>query len=54
MVQDLFTYSTGNVDYLQVITAQQSLLGAQISLIDCNRARDLAVINLYQALGGGR
>lgn len=54
MVQDLFTYSTGSVDYLQVITAQQSLLSAQISLIDCNRARDLAVINLYQALGGGR
>lgn len=54
MVQDLFTYSTGDVDYLQVITAQQSLLGAQISLIDCNRARDLAVINLYQAMGGGR
>lgn len=54
MTQDLFTYSTGDVDYLQVITAQQGLLGAQISLIDCNRARDLAVINLYQALGGGR
>ncbi|MDE6287701.1 MAG: TolC family protein [Muribaculaceae bacterium] len=54
MTQALFTYSTGDVDYLQVITAQQGLLGAQISLIDCNRARDLAVINLYQALGGGR
>lgn len=54
MTEDLYTYSTGNIDYLQVITAQQSLLGAQISLIDCNRARDLAVINLYQALGGGR
>lgn len=54
MTQALFDYSTGDVNYLQVITAQQSLLGAQISLIDCNRARELAVINLYQALGGGR
>lgn len=54
MTQDLYTFSTGNIDYLQVITAQQGLLGAQIALIDCNRARDLAVINLYQALGGGR
>lgn len=54
MIKDLFTYSSGDVDYLQVITAQQGLLGAQISLIDCNRARDLAVVNLYQALGGGR
>ncbi len=54
MTQDMFTFSTGSVDYLQVITAQQSLLGAQISLISCNQARNLAVINLYQALGGGR
>lgn len=54
MTKDLFTYSTGNVDYLNVITAQQSLLGAQISLIDCNLARYRSVINLYQALGGGR
>ena len=54
MTLDLFTYSTGSVDYLQVITAQQSLLAAQINLIDCARLRDQAVINLYQALGGGR
>ena len=54
MTQDLFTYSTGSVDYLQVITAQQSLLGAQISLISTQQDRNLAVINLYQALGGGR
>lgn len=54
MTSDLFTYSTGDVDYLNVLTAQQSLLGAQISLISCNQARDLAVINLYQSLGGGR
>lgn len=54
MTQDLFTYSTGDVDYLQVITAQQSLLGAQISRISCTQAGNLAVINLYQSMGGGR
>ncbi|MDE6121239.1 MAG: TolC family protein, partial [Muribaculaceae bacterium] len=52
--QDLLLYSTGSTNYLEVLTAQQSLLGAQISQIttDLNSAR--AVINLYQALGGGR
>ena len=52
MTQDLFIYSTGDVDYLQVITAQQSLLGAQISRIACTQAGNLAVINLYQSRGG--
>lgn len=54
MTQDLFIYSTGDVDYLQVITAQQGLLGAQISRISCTQAGNLAVINLYQSMGGGR
>lgn len=54
MTQDLFTYSTGDIDYLQVITAQQGLLGAQISRISCTQAGNLAVINLYQSMGGGR
>ncbi len=54
MTQDLFTYSTGAVNYLEVITAQQGLLSAQISLISCQQAGNLAVINLYQALGGGK
>lgn len=54
MTQDLLLYSTGSTNYLEVLTAQQSLLSAQISLIACRQARDLAVINLYQAVGGGR
>lgn len=54
MTQDLFTFSTGSVDYLTVLTAQQSLLQAQINRIACSQAGNLAVINLYQALGGGR
>lgn len=49
---DLLVYANGT--YLEVITAQQSLLGAQMNLINCRLERSLAVINLYQAMGGGR
>ncbi len=52
--QDLLLYSTGSTNYLEVLTAQQSLLSAQISLIGCRQSRDMAVINLYQSMGGGR
>lgn len=54
MTQDLFTYSNGDVNYLNVITAQQSLLQAQISKISSTLAANLAVVNLYQAIGAGR
>lgn len=54
MTQDLFRYSVGDVNYLQVITAQQSLLAAQISRIACTQNANLSVINLYQSMGGGR
>lgn len=52
--KDLMLYSTGSTNYLEVLTAQQSLLSAQISQINTDLARSRAVINLYQALGGGR
>ncbi len=52
--QDLLLYSTGSTTYLEVLTAQQSLLSSQISQINCDLARANAVINLYQSLGGGR
>ena len=51
---DLLLYSTGSTTYLEVLTAQQSLLGAQISQINCDLAAAQAIINHYQALGGGR
>lgn len=44
----------GSSTYLEVLTAQQSLLGAQISQVACENAKARAAINLYQALGGGR
>ena len=52
--KDLMLYSTGTTSYLEVLTAQQSLLSAQISQITTELARARSVINLYQALGGGR
>ncbi|MDE6207952.1 MAG: TolC family protein [Muribaculaceae bacterium] len=52
--QDLLLYSTGTTNYLEVLTAQQGLLSAQMNRINTELARANAVINLYQALGGGR
>ncbi len=52
--KDLMMYSTGNTSYLEVLTAQQSLLSAQISQINTRLSRARSVINLYQSLGGGR
>ena len=51
---DLMLYSTGSTSYLEVLTAQQGLLSAQISQINTQLAAAKAVISLYQALGGGR
>lgn len=50
--QDLMTLST--TTYLEVLTAQQSLLSSQISLISTELSSNQAAINLYQSLGGGR
>lgn len=44
----------GNTTYLEVLTAQQTLLNAQLAQV-ANRFTEIqGVINLYQALGGGR
>ena len=43
----------GNTTYLEVLTAKQTLLSAQLSQV-ANRFKEIqSVINLYQALGGG-
>lgn len=52
--KDLMLYSTGTTNYLEVLTAQQSLLAAQTGQINTELARARSVISLYQALGGGR
>lgn len=52
-VQFLFKH-TNTTSYLETLTAQQSLLGAQLSLINDRYSKVQAAISLYQALGGGR
>ncbi len=49
---DLMIYANGT--YLEVITAQQNLLSSQMNRLASRLARTQAVINLYQAMGGGR
>jgi len=44
----------GSTTYLEVLTAQQSLLSAQLSQISDRFDEIQGVVNLYQALGGGR
>lgn len=50
--KDLF--NMGNSTYLEVITAQQSLLNAELSKVQDDFYKMQAVVNLYYALGGGR
>ncbi|RAJ95652.1 NodT family efflux transporter outer membrane factor (OMF) lipoprotein [Larkinella arboricola] len=46
-------FATGYANYLEVITAQRSVLTAELSLINTKRAQFLSLIDLYRALGGG-
>ena len=46
--------SLGTATYLEVLTAQQSLLSAQMSKLQCDLAAKQSAISLYQSLGGGR
>jgi len=44
---------SANTSYLEVITAQSNLLNAEISKVTDDFNKMQAVVNLYQALGGG-
>lgn len=46
--------SLGTTTYLEVLTAQQSLLSAQIQKLQTELSMSQAAVNLYQSLGGGR
>lgn len=46
-------YRTGNATYLELLTARQSLLNARLNVVTDSFTHCQAVINLYQALGGG-
>ena len=45
--------SSSNTTYLEVISAQSSLLNAEISEVQDQFYKMQSVVNLYQALGGG-
>lgn len=47
-------FQSGQSTYLEILTAQQSLLSAQLNEVSDTFQRMQAVINLYEALGGGR
>ncbi len=49
--QELLRY--GSANYTEVITARQSLLAAQLGQVNDRLQRLQAVVNLYNALGGG-
>lgn len=50
--KDLFR--SGSATYLEIISAEQSLLSARLSEVTDQFDRMQAVVNLYQALGGGQ
>ena len=47
-------FQSAEATYLEILTAQQNLLSAELSEVSDNFQRIQAVINLYSALGGGR
>lgn len=46
-------YKTGNATYLELLTAQQSLLNARLNMVSDSFTHCQSVITLYNALGGG-
>ena len=46
-------YTQSSSTYLEVITAQQSLLNAEISQVREQFTKLQSIVNLYKALGGG-
>jgi outer membrane protein TolC len=46
-------YVTGYASYLEVITAQRSVLEAELELTETRKSQVLALIDLYRSLGGG-
>ena len=44
----------GNTTYLEVLTAKQSLLSAELAQVANSFKEIQSMINLYQALGGGQ
>ncbi len=49
--RELLTY--GSSSYIEVLAAQQNLLGAQLNSVNDQLQQLDAVVSLYRALGGG-
>ena len=46
-------YVNGAIGYMDLLDAQRTYLDAQIGLSNALRDRQLAMVNVYKALGGG-
>jgi multidrug efflux system outer membrane protein len=46
-------YDGGVTSYLEVLDSERSLFSAEIAASDARRARLIAIVDLYKALGGG-
>jgi multidrug efflux system outer membrane protein len=53
VASNLFQLARPGVDYMDVLFAQRDLVDARMVLIDTKREQLTAVVNAYQALGGG-
>jgi multidrug efflux system outer membrane protein len=53
VAEDLYQNARPGVDYLDVLFAQQALRDARVALIDTKTEQLAAIVNTYQALGGG-
>jgi multidrug efflux system outer membrane protein len=53
VANDLYQNARAGVDFLDVLTAQQALRDARVALIDTKTEQLAAIVNTYQALGGG-
>lgn len=49
-----YLYETNNATYLELLTAQQSLLNARLNVVSDRYLKLSSVVNLYRALGGGK
>jgi outer membrane protein, multidrug efflux system len=50
----LVLYQHGGASYLQVLTNETNYFSAELNLVQAQLNERLALVELYQALGGGR
>ena len=46
-------YTNGGASYLQVVTSETNYFSAELNLMQAQFNERLALVQLYQALGGG-